>query len=113
PRLALSLRQGADRDAERLRLQWREADAPRAARLAGVGVPPLRRECQTSAPAHRLVGHLPAIVALRRQGGGGRRRQSAAVALPATAAGGRGGPRRHAGGLGGAELLDGWTEFSA
>ena len=96
-RLALPLRPGDRRHAQRLRLQRRPALAPRAARLAGRRVPRRRRPAQADPPADRAVGDLPPVEPARRPGAGRRRRQPAALAVHAPAAGGRGDPRRDPG----------------
>src|SRR5262249_11691256 len=79
PALALPLRPGPGRDAQRLRLQRRPAESSRAARLPRVAVRAERLGRQAHAPPDRHLGRLPASVA-------GAERRRAPRPRPGTAA---------------------------
>ena len=66
PRLAVPLRPRHRRYAQRFRPDGGAADAPRAARLAGGGVPRRRTVAQAAAPADRHQRHLPADIDIDR-----------------------------------------------
>src|SRR5262249_41163671 len=81
------LRSGAGRHSRRLRPAGRAADAPGAARLAGVGVRGRRLEPEEAPPADPDFGRLPAVVGPRTEEGRGRPRQPAPQSLPAPPSG--------------------------